>query len=118
MSNLKLLHPFNNQSVHLFYLERPKQYCLDYLEEMQIKVNEKFESVFAEAAALGREEELFKITKEEKESHDRLVAFHRRLNEQPLTEDEDDTPRPEPKDFFVSLLQLLLYSSYQCHILL
>ena len=46
---------------------------------MQIKVNEKFESVFAEAAALGREEELFKI---------------------------------------VSLLQLLLYSSYQCHVLL
>ena len=84
---------------------------------MQIKVNEKFESVFAEAAALGREE-LFKITKEEKESHDRLVAFHRSLNKQPLTEDEDDTPRPEPKDFFVSLLQLLLYSSYQCHVLL
>ena len=85
---------------------------------MQIGVNEKFESVFAEAAPLGREEELFKITKEEKESHDRLVAFHRSLNKQPLTEDEDDTPRPEPKDFFVSLLQLLLYSSYQCHVLL
>ena len=84
---------------------------------MQIKVNEKFESVFAEAAALGREEELFKIMKE-KESHDRLVAFHRSLNKQPLTEDEDDTPRPEPKDFFVSLLQLLLYSSYQYHVLL
>ena len=73
---------------------------------------------FAEAAALGREEEIFKITKEQKESHDRLVAFHRSLNKQPLTEDEDDTPRPEPKDFFVSLLQLLLYSSYQCHVLL
>ena len=85
---------------------------------MQIKVNKKFESVFTVAAALGREEELFKIMKEEKESNDRLVAFHRSLKEQPLTEDEDDTPRPEPKDFFVSLLQLLLYSSYQCHVLL
>ena len=85
---------------------------------MQIKVNEKFESIFAEAAALGREEELFKIMKERKESHDRLVAFHRSLNKQPLTEDEDDTPRPKPKDFFVSLLQLLLYSSYQFYVLL
>ena len=85
---------------------------------MQIKVNKKFESVFAEAAASGREEELFKIMKEQKESHDRTVAFHRSLNKQPLTEDEDDTPQPEPEDFFVSLLQLLLYSSYKCHILL
>ena len=48
---------------------------------------------------------------------DRLRDYHKFLDEQPLTEDEDDTTRPKASDFFVSLFQSL-YSSYQCHVLL
>ena len=59
-----------------------------------------YERVFSEAVNMGREVELFGMSKEDKESMDRIRAYHRALDDQEIFGDEAEI---KPSDFFVSL---------------
>ena len=63
------------------------------------KVNEMYENVFSKACKLGREQELFELTKEQKEFYDTTEAYHRAMDESGLLGDSANTA---PEDFFVS----------------
>ena len=59
-----------------------------------------YERVFSEAVTLGREVELFGMSKEDKESMDRIRAYHRALDDEEMFRDEAEM---KPSNFFVSL---------------
>ena len=63
------------------------------------KVNEMYDSVFSKACDLGREQELFGLTKEQKEFYDTTEAYHRVMDESKILGDDADIA---PEDFFVS----------------
>ena len=64
------------------------------------KVEDMYERVFSEAVNMDREVELFKMSKEDKESMDRIKAYHRAIDDQEIFGDEAEI---KPSDFFVSL---------------
>ena len=73
------------------------------LETLNIKtrkVEDMYERVFSEAVTLGREVELFGMSKEDKESMDRIRAYHLALDDEEMFGDKAET---KPSDFFVSL---------------
>ena len=59
-----------------------------------------YERVVSEAVTLGWEVELFGMSKEDKESMDRIRAYHRVLDDEEMFGDEAEM---KPSDFFVSL---------------
>ena len=59
-----------------------------------------YERVFSEAVTLGWEVELFGMSKEDKESMDRIRAYHRALDDEEMFGDKAEM---KPSDFFVSL---------------
>ena len=59
-----------------------------------------FERVFCKATELGREEELFGMTRDEKELWDTTQKYHTAVNEYELLGNQADL---SPADFFVSL---------------
>ena len=56
------------------------------------------ENVFSNACKLGREVELFSLTKEHKEFYDTTEAYHRAMDESKILGDNANTA---PEDFFV-----------------
>ena len=56
-----------------------------------------YENVFSKACKLGREQELFWLTKEQKEFYDTTEAYHRSMDESELLGDNANTA---PEDFF------------------
>lgn len=58
-----------------------------------------YDKVFDQAAELGREEELFDLTKEEKAMADAAKKYHQTVNEAELLGPEAER---SPADFFVS----------------
>ena len=58
-----------------------------------------YETMFSKACELGREQELFGITKEQKELSDTTQAYFRAMDESELLWDNANTA---PQDFFVS----------------
>ena len=73
---------------------------LETLNSKTRKVEDMYERVFSEAVNMGQEVELFGMSKEDKESMDRIRAYHRALDDQEMFGDEAET---KPSDFFVSL---------------
>ena len=63
------------------------------------KVNEMYDSVFSKACELGREQELFGLTKEQKEFYDTTEVYHRVMDESEILGDDANIA---PEDFFVS----------------
>ena len=63
------------------------------------KVTEMYETVFSKACQLGREQELFGITREQKELSETTQAYFRAMDESKLLGDNANTA---PQDFFVS----------------
>ena len=59
-----------------------------------------YERVFSEAVTLVWEVELFSMSKEDKESMDRIRAYHRALDDEEMFGDEAEM---KPSAFFVSL---------------
>ena len=59
-----------------------------------------YQQVFSEAANLGREDELFGMTKEEKACYDAHQAYVRAFDD---TEVLGDAAEHSPADFFVSI---------------
>ena len=55
-----------------------------------------YENVFSKACKLGREQELFGLTKEQKEFIDTTEVYHRAMGESKLLEDSANTA---PEDF-------------------
>ena len=55
--------------------------------------------MFSKACKLGREEELFGLTKEQKEFYDTTEAYHRAMDESEILSDDANIV---PEDFFVS----------------
>ena len=84
---------------YFFPLGPPKGSEQDALIAKERKVNEMYENVFSKAYELGREVELFSLTKEQKEFYDTTEAYHRVLDEGKLLGDNATTV---PEDFFVS----------------
>ena len=58
-----------------------------------------YDSVFSKACELGREQELFGLTKEQKELYDITEAYHRVMDEREILGDDANIA---PEDFFVS----------------
>ena len=58
-----------------------------------------YKNVFSKACKLGREQELFELKKEQKESYDTTEVYHRATDESKLLGDSANT---SPEDFFVS----------------
>ena len=88
--------------IHLFLhfpLGPPKGSEQDALIAKERKVNEMYDSVFSKACKLGREQELFGLTKEQKEFYDTTEAYHRAMDESEILGDDANI---EPEDFFVS----------------
>ena len=73
---------------------------LETLNSKTRKVEDMYERVFSEAVNMGRQVELFGMSKEDKESMDRIRAYHRALDDQEIYGDEAEF---KPSDFFVSL---------------
>ena len=63
------------------------------------KVDEMYKNVFSKACKLGREQELFGITNEQKELSDTTKVYFRAIDESKLLGDNTNTA---PQDFFVS----------------
>ena len=74
------------------------------MDELRKYFKQKEDEVFAQACELGKEEELFNMTKEQKESMDRLLAFNKAFHEMPDTDEEGHNAGAPLTDFFVSLL--------------
>ena len=88
--------------IHLFLhfpLGPPKGSEKDTLIAKERKVNEMYDSVFSKACELGREQELFGLTKEQKEFYDTTEAYHRAMDESEILGDDANIV---PEDFFVS----------------
>ena len=88
--------------IHLFLhfpLGPPKGSKQDALIAKERKVNEMYDSVFSKACELGREQELFGLTKEQKEFYDTTEAYHRTMDESEILGDDGNIA---PEDFFVS----------------
>ena len=83
----------------LFPLGPPKGSKQDTLIAKERKVNEMYEDVFSKACELGREVELFGLTKEQKEFYDTTEAYHRAMDESEIL---GDNANIAPEDFFVS----------------
>ena len=83
----------------LFPLGPPKGSIQDTLIAKERKVNEMYDSVFSKACKLGREQELFGLTKEQKEFYDTTEAYHRAMDESEILGDDANIA---PEDFFVS----------------
>ena len=83
----------------LFPLGPPKGSEQDTLIAKERKVNEMYDSVFSKACELGREQELFGLTKEKKEFYDTTEAYHRAMDESKILGDDANMA---PEDFFVS----------------
>ena len=83
----------------LLHLGPPKGSKQDALIAKERKVKEMYETVFSEACELGREQELFGITKEQKELSDTTQVYFRAMDESKLLGDNANTA---PQDFFVS----------------
>ena len=73
---------------------------LETLNSKTRKVEDMYERVFSEAVNMGREVELFGMSKEDKESMDRIRAYHQAIDDQEIFGDEAEI---KPSDFFVSL---------------
>ena len=54
--------------------------------------------MFSKACELGREVELFGLTKEQKEFYDTTEAYHRAMDESEILSDKANTL---PEDFFI-----------------
>ena len=88
--------------IHIFlslHLGPPRGSEQDALIAKERKVKEMYETVFSKACELGREQELFRITKEQKELSDTTQAYFRAMDESELLGDNANTA---PQDFFVS----------------
>ena len=83
----------------LFPLGPPKGSKQDALIAKERKVNEMYNSVFSKACDLGREQELFGLTKEQKEFHDTTEAYHRAMDESEILGEDANIA---PEDFFIS----------------
>ena len=83
----------------LFPLGPPKGRKQDALIAKERKVNKMYDSVFSKACELGREQELFGLTKEQKEFYDTTEAYHRAMDESKILGDDANIV---PEDFFVS----------------
>ena len=83
----------------LFPLGPPKGSKQDALIAKERKVNEMYDSVFSKACELGREQELFGLTKEQKEFYDTTEAYHTAMDESEILGDDANIA---PEDFFVS----------------
>ena len=83
----------------LFPLGPPKGSKQDALIAKERKVNEMYENVFSKACKLGREQELFGLTKEQKEFYDTTEVYHRAMDESEIL---GDNANIAPEDFFVS----------------
>ena len=83
----------------LFPLGPAKRSEQDALIAKERKVNEMYDSVFRKACKLGREQELFGLTKEQKEFYDTTEAYHRAMDESKILGDDANSA---PEDFFVS----------------
>ena len=59
-----------------------------------------YKTVFSKACELGREQELFGMTKEQKQFYDTTEAYCRAMDESELL---GDNAKHSPEDFFVSL---------------
>ena len=84
----------------LFPLGPQKGSKQDGLIAKERKVNKMYKTVFSKACELGREQELFGITEEQKEFIDTTKAYHRAIDESKLLGDNVNTVT---EDFFVSL---------------
>ena len=58
-----------------------------------------YDSVFSKACKLGREGELFGLTKEQKEFYETTDVYHRAMDESKILGDDANIV---PEDFFVS----------------
>ena len=88
--------------IHIFLhfpLGPPKGSKQDALIAKERKVNEMYDSVFSKACELGRELELFGLTKEQKEFSDTTEVYHRVMDESEILGDDANIV---PEDFFVS----------------
>ena len=88
--------------IHIFLhfpLGPPKESKQDALIAKERKVNEMYDSVFSKACELGREQELFGLTKEQKEFYDTTEVYHRVMDESKILGDDANIV---PEDFFVS----------------
>ena len=83
----------------LFPLGPPKGSKQDALIAKERKVNKMYDSVFSKACELGREQELFGLTKEQKEFYDTTEAYHRAMDESKILGGDANIV---PEDFFVS----------------
>ena len=59
-----------------------------------------YDNVFSKACELGREQELFGLTKEQKEFYDTAEAYHRTKDESKILGDDANIA---PEDFFCKL---------------
>ena len=88
--------------IHLFLhfpLGPPKGSEQDALISKERKVNEMYDSVFSKACELGREQELFSLTKEQKEFYDTTKGYHRVMDESKILGEDANIA---PEDSFVS----------------
>ena len=103
MSNVKFLQKKLYSYICSFFLGKPKQAQLDALLSKMRNYDQTHEKVFGMAADLGREKELFGMTKEEKREADAYRRYNEALDEAELLGDQADVA---PADFFVSLSDL------------
>ena len=73
-----------------------------------------YDSVFSKACKLGREQELFGLTKEQKEFYDTTEAYHRAMDESEILGDDANIA---PEDFFVSWEKLFIFFYSKCPLL-
>ena len=78
----------------LFPLGPPKGSEQDTLIVKERKVNEMYHNVFSKACEIGREQELFILTKEQKEFYGTTEAYHRAMDENKIL-GEDANIAPE-----------------------
>ena len=90
------------------FLEEPNARDLDCLKSKQRKVDEMYEKVFCKAAELGRTEELFHISPDQKSLHEANRAYLEAIDEAELLGEEATW---SPRDFFVSLQSLFIIFS-------
>ena len=79
-----------------FPLGPPKGSEQDALIAKERKVNKVYDSVFSKACELGREQELFDLTKKKKEFYETTEAYHRAMDESLILGDEANIV---PEDF-------------------
>ena len=83
----------------LFPLGPPKGSKQDALTAKERKVYEMYDNAFSKAYELGREQELFSLTKEQEEFYDTTETYHRAMDESKILGDDANIA---PEDFFVS----------------